>query len=95
MRLALACLLTALVLWAQTIGPREGLLIPVWDALYERYAYLTVAEFKSLLSEENGVRYQMPTTAPQPDQPFTGGRANEQMLSCSVPVKDVSTCTWR
>jgi hypothetical protein len=42
-----------------------------------------------------GVRYQMPTVPPAPDQSFDAGRANEQMLSCSVPVQGVSTCVWR
>lgn len=42
-----------------------------------------------------GVHYRFPTTPPVPDQPFYGGRANEQMLSCSVPVQGVSTCVWR
>ena len=42
-----------------------------------------------------GVRYEPPITPPAADQPFTGGRANEQMLSCSVPVQGVSTCVWR
>jgi hypothetical protein len=42
-----------------------------------------------------GVRYQMPTAPPAPDQPFDAGRANEQMLACSVLVQGVSTCQWR
>jgi hypothetical protein len=96
-RLILAfVLVSGVLLISQTrIGPTAGLLVPVWDSLYNRYAMLTVGEFKAILSEENGVRYQMPTTPPALDQPFTGGRANEQMLSCSVPVNKVSTCTWR
>ena len=42
-----------------------------------------------------GVRYQMPAEPPALDQPFDGGRANEQMLSCSVPEQGVSNCVWR
>lgn len=42
-----------------------------------------------------GIQYLPSGVPPAPDQPFDGGRANEQMLSCSVPVQGVSTCTWR
>lgn len=45
------------------------------------------------------VKYVMPQTPPQPDQPFSGAQANEQMMACSVPVlvKNIMTsvCTWR
>ena len=45
------------------------------------------------------VKYVMPQTPPKPNQPFDGGRANEQMMSCSVPALVgsimTSTCTWR
>lgn len=42
-----------------------------------------------------GVRYQMPTVPPASDQPFGGGKVNEQILGCSAPVQGVSICAWR
>lgn len=99
MRLALACLLTALALWAQTtLGPTVGLLVPVWDSLNRHYVYLTLAEFRPLVFTSGGVAYTLPLTPPEAGDTLQLPTTDEQILVCKVPSLQTGTptsaCRW-
>jgi hypothetical protein len=97
MRLALAILLSAgvLLLAQVNLGPVEGLLVPVWDALYQRYSYLTIAEFKALLDAQ-GTRFQLPGVSPIVGPPATigSGTPPDFVLDC-IPSNGTMVCTWK
>jgi len=91
-RLMLAVLLSAGVwlLAQQTIGPVSGLLVPVWDSLYEHYVYLKLPEFQALMPQTPGV----PASTLQIATPLPGGVVGVPYKHALTAMGGTAPYTW-